>query len=98
LLSILPVMLAIALLAATLIARSPLTWWWIRACEFPRLQIAVLAALTALLALTAPPPGRGWPWRRASQPWASRRPASCPGPRCGRCRCSVPNQDRSRAA
>lgn len=58
-LSILPAMLAIALLAATLIARSPLTWWWIRACEFPRLQIAALAVLTALLALAAEPP---WSW------------------------------------
>lgn len=47
------------LLAATLVARSPLTWWWIRACEFPRLQLAALAALTALLSLPASPP---WAW------------------------------------
>jgi endonuclease/exonuclease/phosphatase (EEP) superfamily protein YafD len=55
-LSILLAVLAIALLSATLVSRSPLTWWWIRACEFPRLQIAALAALTALLALLAAPP------------------------------------------
>ncbi|MFO7647084.1 MULTISPECIES: endonuclease/exonuclease/phosphatase family protein [Halomonas] len=55
-LSILLAVLAIALLATTLIARSPLTWWWIRACEFPRLQLAALAALTALLVPLAAPP------------------------------------------
>lgn len=32
-------------LAATLLAYLPSTIWWIRACEFPRLQIAVVAIL-----------------------------------------------------
>ncbi len=58
-LSILLAGVAIALLAVTLVARSPLTWWWIRVCEFPRLQLAALAAVTALLALLATPP---WSW------------------------------------
>ncbi|MDY7115803.1 endonuclease/exonuclease/phosphatase family protein [Halomonas sp. SSL-5] len=57
--SILLAVVASVLLAATLVARSPLTWWWIRACEFPRLQLAALAALTALLALLVSPP---WSW------------------------------------
>ncbi|MDW7748519.1 endonuclease/exonuclease/phosphatase family protein [Halomonas sp.] len=57
--SILLAVVAIVLLAATLVARSPLTWWWIRACEFPRLQLAALAAVTALLSLLATPP---WSW------------------------------------
>lgn len=50
---------AITLLAATLLPRLPLTWWVVRSCEFPRLQIATLAALVAALApLTTPP----WSW------------------------------------
>ncbi|TDR51013.1 endonuclease/exonuclease/phosphatase (EEP) superfamily protein YafD [Halomonas ventosae] len=57
--SILLAVVASVLLAVTLVARSPLTWWWIRACEFPRLQLAALAAVTALLALLASPP---WSW------------------------------------
>ncbi|WP_416140271.1 endonuclease/exonuclease/phosphatase family protein [Halomonas sp. HK25] len=55
-LSILLAVLAIALLAATLVARSPLNWWWIRACEFPRLQLAALATVFALLATLADTP------------------------------------------
>lgn len=47
------------LLAATLVARLPLRWWWIRACEFPRLQLASAALLTALLSLPLAPP---WRW------------------------------------
>ncbi|QOR38658.1 endonuclease/exonuclease/phosphatase family protein [Billgrantia diversa] len=47
------------LLAATLLAKLPLRWWWIRACEFPRLQLAYAAVLTALLSLPLEPP---WRW------------------------------------
>ncbi|QTP54877.1 endonuclease [Billgrantia sulfidoxydans] len=47
------------LLAATLIAKLPLRWWWIRACEFPRLQLACAALVTALLSLPLDPP---WRW------------------------------------
>lgn len=43
----LPVGLSLVMLGATLLAYLPSTQWWIRACEFPRLQIAALAA-TAL--------------------------------------------------
>ncbi|WP_148253827.1 endonuclease/exonuclease/phosphatase family protein [Aidingimonas lacisalsi] len=39
---------ATGLLAATLLAKLPLHAWWIRACEFPRLQIAGLALLTLI--------------------------------------------------
>ena len=48
------------LVAATLVAKLPLRWWWIRACEFPRLQLAFAALLTALLCLPLDPPWR-WP-------------------------------------
>ncbi|PMR68138.1 endonuclease/exonuclease/phosphatase family protein [Halomonas heilongjiangensis] len=51
--------LAILLLGTTLIARLPVHWWWIRACEFPRLQLAVLALVTAVLSPLAGPP---WSW------------------------------------
>ncbi|QFU01420.1 hypothetical protein FIU83_07175 [Halomonas sp. THAF5a] len=58
-LSILLTVIAALLLATTLLPRLPLTWWPVRSCEFPRLQLAALAALVAGLApLTAPP----WSW------------------------------------
>lgn len=41
---------ALILLAATFMARVRLTEWWVRACEFPRVQIASLALLTLILA------------------------------------------------
>ncbi|WP_111412100.1 endonuclease/exonuclease/phosphatase family protein [Billgrantia lactosivorans] len=47
------------LLAATVVAKLPLRWWWIRACEFPRMQLAFLAVITALLSLPLEPP---WRW------------------------------------
>lgn len=47
------------LLVATIIAKLPLRWWWIRACEFPRLQLASAALVTALLSLTLESP---WRW------------------------------------
>ncbi|WP_108444509.1 endonuclease/exonuclease/phosphatase family protein [Halomonas denitrificans] len=58
-LSILLTGVAVLLLATTLLPRLPLTWWFVRSCEFPRLQFAALAAVVAGLAtLTAPP----WSW------------------------------------
>ncbi|PMR79337.1 endonuclease/exonuclease/phosphatase family protein [Halomonas urumqiensis] len=50
---------ALTLLAITLLAHLRVRWWWIRACEFPRQQIAVLAAVVALVGLFATPP---WSW------------------------------------
>ncbi|WP_027966726.1 endonuclease/exonuclease/phosphatase family protein [Halomonas halocynthiae] len=44
-------------LAATLLAYLPSTLWWIRACEFPRLQIAVLAMLPLACAPLLNSPG-----------------------------------------
>ncbi|HDZ48281.1 hypothetical protein LCGC14_0210420 [marine sediment metagenome] len=41
--------IAIALLIATSVARIEVHWWWIRCFEFPRLQIASLALVTAVL-------------------------------------------------
>lgn len=41
--------IAIALLAITLLAKLPLHHWWIRAGEFPRLQLASLAILVLVL-------------------------------------------------
>ncbi|WP_166267732.1 endonuclease/exonuclease/phosphatase family protein [Marinobacter caseinilyticus] len=48
--------IACLLMLVTLLAKTPLHDWWVRACEFPRLQIAVLAFLTAILSLWAEPP------------------------------------------
>ena len=47
------------LLVATFVAKLPLRWWWIRSCEFPRLQLAFAAFFTALLALALESP---WRW------------------------------------
>lgn len=48
--------IAVALLAITLLAKLPLHHWWIRAGEFPRLQLASLAILVlALLPFTDGP-------------------------------------------
>ncbi|MBN8414292.1 endonuclease/exonuclease/phosphatase family protein [Halomonas denitrificans] len=43
------------LAAATLIARIPTHWWWLRACEFPRLQLGLAALLCALASPLASP-------------------------------------------
>ncbi|MCA1771967.1 MAG: endonuclease/exonuclease/phosphatase family protein [Halomonas sp.] len=51
--------IAIVLLLATLIARIRLRWWWIRSCEFPRLQIASLAIACFIAALFVPA-SPGW--------------------------------------
>ncbi|ALM52921.1 endonuclease/exonuclease/phosphatase family protein [Halomonas huangheensis] len=40
---------ATLLLGITILARLPFHWWWIRCCEFPRLQIAFLAIFALLL-------------------------------------------------
>ncbi|MBT2788682.1 MULTISPECIES: endonuclease/exonuclease/phosphatase family protein [unclassified Halomonas] len=53
--------IAIVLLLATLIARIHLHWWWIRSFEFPRLQIAFLALITWLLAVSLVESGP-WLW------------------------------------
>jgi len=53
--------LAVVLLAVTLLGKVRLHDWWIRACEFPRVQIAILAALIAILAFWLAEDGlRGW--------------------------------------
>ena len=58
-LSALPAILALATLAATLLPYHRSTQWWVRACEFPRLQITVVAILSLLCVplLEAP-----WRW------------------------------------
>ncbi|RUR40718.1 endonuclease/exonuclease/phosphatase family protein [Vreelandella populi] len=43
--------LTLILLVATLVARIPLRWWWIRCFEFPRVQMAILALICALAGL-----------------------------------------------
>ncbi len=43
--------LAIALLAVTVLGKARLHDCWIRACEFPRVQIVSLAVLVAVAAL-----------------------------------------------
>ncbi|SFU31587.1 Uncharacterized conserved protein YafD, endonuclease/exonuclease/phosphatase (EEP) superfamily [Halomonas korlensis] len=48
------------LLAMTLLGRLPTHWWWIRACEFPRLQISALALVTAALSPLAETPWFGY--------------------------------------
>lgn len=55
--------ITIVLLLATLVARIQLRWWWIRCCEFPRLQIATLALICGLVGLTLAEPGI---WRSIS--------------------------------
>lgn len=50
--------IVITLLAATVLARLTFYDWWIRACEFPRLQIAALAILIALLSWWSDTPWR----------------------------------------
>jgi endonuclease/exonuclease/phosphatase (EEP) superfamily protein YafD len=52
--------LAALLLAASLIGRLPVHWWWIRVCEFPRLQLSAAALAVVLLALLLSPPERWW--------------------------------------
>ncbi|WP_346798490.1 endonuclease/exonuclease/phosphatase family protein [Halomonas sp. Bachu 37] len=46
--------IAVLLFLATVIARVPMRWWWIRSFEFPRVQIATLALFPLLLALVLP--------------------------------------------
>lgn len=48
------------LLAATTLGRIPVHQWWARACEFPRLQIASLAALCLVLSAFAKADARLW--------------------------------------
>ncbi len=43
--SIASAVLALLLLGITLVARLRVTWWWIRAAEFPRVQLAATALL-----------------------------------------------------
>ncbi|MDN6298540.1 MAG: endonuclease/exonuclease/phosphatase family protein [Halomonas sp.] len=46
------------LLAASTLGRIPVHQWWARICEFPRLQIASLAALCLVISLFAAPDWR----------------------------------------
>lgn len=57
---ILLAILAGALVVVTLLGRVPVHDWWVRACEFPRVQIAVLAAVVACLSPLADEPWRWW--------------------------------------
>ncbi|MDN3554870.1 endonuclease/exonuclease/phosphatase family protein [Halomonas maura] len=52
--------LAAVLLLASLIARVPGHWWWLRACEFPRLQIGLGGAGCALASPLAGPAATPW--------------------------------------
>ncbi|WP_018917229.1 endonuclease/exonuclease/phosphatase family protein [Vreelandella zhanjiangensis] len=55
--------LALLPLLATMVARVPLRWWWIRCFEFPRVQIALLSLLCGLMALVFLEPSD---WRSAA--------------------------------
>jgi endonuclease/exonuclease/phosphatase (EEP) superfamily protein YafD len=57
--SSLPALLALLLLGITLVARLRVPWWWIRAAEFPRLQLGFVALLLAPTALLV---GSPWSW------------------------------------
>ncbi len=46
---------SILLLAATVLGKVPLHDWWVRACEFPRVQILSLAGLCAALTFFSDP-------------------------------------------
>ncbi|SHM30772.1 endonuclease/exonuclease/phosphatase family protein [Vreelandella subglaciescola] len=48
----------VILLAASTLGRIPVHQWWARICEFPRLQIASLAAVCLVLSLFAAPDWR----------------------------------------
>ncbi len=50
--------LSVLLLATTLLAKVQVHDWWVRACEFPRLQIAALALVTTALAYFTADPWR----------------------------------------
>lgn len=50
--------LSIILLTVTIFAKVRLRDWWLRACEFPRMQIVCAAVIVAVLALLS-----GEPWR-----------------------------------
>lgn len=52
--------LTATLLLASLIARVPGHWWWLRACEFPRLQIGLGGAGCALASPLAGPAVTPW--------------------------------------
>ncbi|MBP5980161.1 MAG: endonuclease/exonuclease/phosphatase family protein [Halomonas sp.] len=55
--------LALLPLLATIVARVPLRWWWIRCFEFPRVQIALLSLLCGLMAFVFLEPSD---WRSAA--------------------------------
>lgn len=56
--SLIVMILACTLVTVTVLAKLPLHEWWIRACEFPRLQIASVALLTFVLSWWAEEPWR----------------------------------------
>ena len=51
--------LALLLVAVTVLGKVPVHDWWVRACEFPRIQIAVFALL---LAVVSPLAGEWFAW------------------------------------
>ncbi|PRY63908.1 endonuclease/exonuclease/phosphatase (EEP) superfamily protein YafD [Vreelandella songnenensis] len=55
--------LAFILLVATLVARIPLRWWWIRCFEFPRVQTALLSLACGVAGFFLLEPGT---WRSAA--------------------------------
>lgn len=52
--------LAVVLATVTLLGKVPVHDWWVRACEFPRVQIAVLAFVLACFSPLAEVPWRWW--------------------------------------
>lgn len=51
---------AVILVAVTVLGKVPVHDWWVRACEFPRVQIAALALIVALLSPLADEAMRWW--------------------------------------
>lgn len=52
--------LALVLVAVTVLGKVPVHDWWVRTCEFPRVQIATGALVVALLSPLSEPPWFWW--------------------------------------